>query len=108
MIEASAPLMPASSATVWHVRREASSRYRVRYCCRGKPCGEFDLLLTPWLPAETDLPSITEEALALCAAGLVLDTFATAIPVEVDLENMTQVDPAFMPRLRDRLRGTIR
>lgn len=56
-----------------------------------------------------DLPSATFDELALCAAGLVLDTFAVAglaVPPKADLETVAQVDPAFLPRLRDRLHGT--
>ncbi|MGW4487370.1 hypothetical protein ACWEOE_26420 [Amycolatopsis sp. NPDC004368] len=98
----------AGSASVWHVHAVAPARYRVRFWCRGTPCGEFDVVLTPWLPAETDLPPTTDEQLALCAAGVLLDTFAAAVPPEADLETVAQVDPAFLPRLRDRLRGSSR
>ncbi|HET6285610.1 MAG TPA: hypothetical protein VFG15_02530 [Amycolatopsis sp.] len=96
-----------TARAVWQVRFVEPSRYRVEYCCRGSGAGTFEVLLTPWLREAVDLPPAADDALALCAAGLVLDSLLAAempIPREVDLETLAHADPSFVTGLRRRLR----
>ncbi|MEV6907484.1 hypothetical protein [Amycolatopsis sp. NPDC051071] len=96
----------STAGAVWQVRIVERSRYRVEYCCRGSGAGTFEVSLTPWLREAVDL-SAADDALALCAAGLVLDSLLpaeTPIPREVDLETLAYADPSFVPELRGRLR----
>ncbi|WP_143267115.1 hypothetical protein [Amycolatopsis thailandensis] len=68
------------------------------------------VLVTPWLREVVDLPPAADDALALCAAGLVLDSLLPAevpIPREVDLETLAYADPALVVELRRRLRSGI-
>ncbi|MFI9450119.1 hypothetical protein [Amycolatopsis sp. NPDC052450] len=102
----------STAEAVWQVRFVERLRYRVEYCCRGSGAGTFEVLLTPWLREAVDLGPAADDALALCAAGLVLDSLfpaETPIPREVDLETLACTDPSFVTELRRRLRhGTDR
>lgn len=102
----------STAGAVWQVRFVERFRYRVQYCCRGSGAGTFEVVLTPWLRAAVDLPTAEDDALALCTAGLVLDSLlpaGTPIPREVDLEKLAYADPSFVTELRGRLRyGTER
>jgi hypothetical protein len=102
---------PVTQASVWSVRRLAACHYVVTFCCRQRSRGRFEVLVAPWLWQDFGLPELNEDDLALCAAGVVLDSFFPAdiaIPPVLDLDTLAHVDPHFIPALRQRLAGSVR
>jgi hypothetical protein len=96
----------STSSAIWRVRRLDHHRYRADFCCRGRPAGTFDVVLTPWLREVADLPPADDRELVLCAVGVLLDRVLPAgldVPPEVDLETLACADPAFVAAVKRRL-----
>lgn len=90
------------------VRQAGSHEFEVEYRRQGQLewCGR--VRLPPWLAQELRGPVVGEEAIATAAARIAVEEFVAVglqCPFELDLDTLTAVDLALVPRLRAALHG---